>query len=404
MSRLALLLIPAFVIGCSSPDMKPPPMEPAQVTVEPVVERTLDSFMEFTGYLKPVETQEIRAQVTGYIKEIKFNDGDTVNEGTELFLIDPEPYDAALQSAKGALEKSKADITNTETTLVKTQAEYERGQRLAQSKSLSAEELDVRRASRDAAAADVLSKKANLLTAEADVRKAEFDRKNCVVKSDVKGAGRVSRTLLTKGNLVASGQTMLCKITSVDPIHVYWDVDETTSLRYRKQIYDKKELDDPRKTPLACWVGLKDEDGFPHKGKVDYLAPEIIRGSGSREVRGLLDNADSRLSPGDSVRVKVEFGQPRKYLTIPEIAIGSRQNQKYVYVIVKKDNQDTVEQRVVTIGNAREIGGARQVSIESGLKVGELVVVNGLLRIREGVPVKYKLQEPVTTPPLTDSK
>ena len=405
MHRLSFAVLLVFVVGCSSGDTQPPPPEPVVVTVEPVVERTLDSYLEFTGYLKPVETQEIRAQVSGYIKEIKFKDGDTVNEGAELFVIDREPYAAALQSVEGGLEKAKADITNAETTAVKTASEYERGQKLAQSKSLSGEDLDIRRAARDAAAADVLSKKANLKSAEAAVRKAKFDLDNCIVKSDVKGAGRVSRMLLTKGNLVSAGDTMLCKVTSVDPIHVFWDVDEVTSLRYRRQVYDSKELDDPRIKRLKCWVGLKDETGFPHQGQVDYLAPEIIRGSGTREIRGILDNANGRLSPGDSCRVKVEFGQPKKYLTVPEVAIGSQQRQKFVYVVAKdKDGKETVAFRPVTLGTTRVIEGVRQQIIESGLQAGELVIVNGLLRVREGSVVTVKMQKPGPDSPPINNK
>ena len=97
-----------------------------------------------------------------------------------------------------------------------------------------------------------------------------------------------------------------------------------TSLMYRSLIYDKKELSDPRKMPLACWIGLKNETGYPHAGKVEYIAPEIVRGTGTREIYGVFDNKEGRFSPGDSVRVKVQSGMAHKYIMVPEIAVGSQ--------------------------------------------------------------------------------
>ena len=371
----------ATVIGCGAPEQKPQPPEPALVTVENAAETELDSFLEFTGYLKAVETQEIRAQVTGYIKKISFADGDTVKEGDELFVIDPEPYEAALQNAEAGLAKAKADIANSEAVLARSIAEYDRGLKLQQSKNLSAEDSDARKAAKDGAAADLLSKKALLLAAEASLRTAQFDRSNCTIRSKVKGAGRISRTLLTKGNLVTSGQTLLCKITSINPIYAFWDVDEMTSLKYRGLASTK------------CWIALKNETGFPHLGKVDYNAPEILRGTGTLEVRAVLQNDDFHLAPGDSVRVKVEAGAAKRYITIPEIAVGSQQRQKFVYVVVKDaKGNDIVEFRPVVLGAVRQVGNARLQIVEEGLKAGETIVVNGLLRVRPGAEVKTKEQ------------
>ena len=125
-------------------------------------------------------------------------------------MIDPEPYEAALQNTEAGLAKAKADIANAEAVLARSLAEFDRGIKLQQSKSLSVEDFDSRKAAKDGAVADLLSKKALLLAAEAAPRKVKFDRNNCTIRSEVKGAGRISRTLLTKGNLVTAGQTMLC--------------------------------------------------------------------------------------------------------------------------------------------------------------------------------------------------
>ncbi len=328
--------------------------------------------------------------MTGYIKTIRFADGDIVKEGDALFEIDPEPYEAALKNADANLAKAKADIATADAVLARANTDYDRGVKLQQSKSLSIEDFDLRKSARDSAVADLQAKKALAEAAEATLRKAAFDRRNCVIRSEVKGVGRISRTLLTKGNLVTSGQTLLCKVTSLDPIHAFWDVDEMTSLMYRRQI-EKKQVADPRETSMDVQIGLKDEEGFLHQGKVDYIDPEIRRVSGSREIRGIFQNPGYRLSPGDSVRVRLESGIPKQYITVPEIAVGSQQQQKFVYVVVKdKEGKNIVEFRPVTTGAVRSVGAQRLQIIEQGLQPGEVVIVNGLLRVRPGMEVKTK--------------
>ena len=230
------------------------------------------------------------------------------------------------------------------------------------------------------------------------IRKAQFDRKNCTIRCEVRGVARVSRTNVTPGNLVTAGQTVLCRVTSVDPIHAIFDVDELTSLAYRRRIYDTKELPDPRdpRFRLKCEVGTKDEVGYPHKGVVDYIAPEIARGTGTREVRGVFANPQYRLTPGDSVRVRVEAGKPRRAVTVPEVAVGSQQRQKFLYAV---NGMDEVEFRPVVLGPVREVNGIRLQVIESGVSPADRVVVNGLLRVRPGVKVQPKPTPPPPTPP-----
>ncbi len=192
---------------------------------------------------------------------------------------------------------------------------------------------------------------------------------------------------------------MLCKVVSLDPIYVYWDVDEATSLTYRRKIFDEKSLPDPRgENKLSFWVGMKDEkkgtDGkWPHSGFVDYIAPEIVRGSGTREIRGVLSNENYRLSPGDSVRVQVTMGPSSSVLTIPDIAVGSQQQQKFVYVVNTKDGKSVAEFRPIGLGPAYELGGVRLQVVTDGLREDEPIVVNGLLRVRPGAEVSPQKQE-----------
>jgi RND family efflux transporter MFP subunit len=390
--RAVLFLL--LAAGCTAPPPPLAPPEPPVVTVEHPVERTLDSFAEFTGFLDAVERQQVRAQVTGYLKEVRFKDGDYVKAGQELFLIDPVPYQAAADSAKAALAKAQADVGSAQAKLVSAERDYARSQTTA---GLSKQEADTYLANRDAAAAARQASDAAVASAKAAQVKADFDLANCVVRSDVKGLGRVSRTRVTPGNLVETGKTELCTVTSLDPIYAYWVVDEITSLEYRRTIFDKKELPDPRDLQgagLKCFVGLKDENGFPHPGKVDYAAPEIVRGTGTREIRGTIANpAPYRLGPGDSIRVRVEAGAAKKAVTVPEVAVGSQQRQKFVYVIGRNDKSEEVaEFRPVQLGPVREVNGVRLQIVDSGLTPADRVVTNGLLRVRPGVPVKAELK------------
>jgi multidrug efflux pump subunit AcrA (membrane-fusion protein) len=157
---------------------------------------------------------------------------------------------------------------------------------------------------------------------------------------------------------------------------------------YRRMVYDAKTLPDPRQHPLDCWIASKDEAGYPHKGFINYIAPEVSRGTASRELRGVIENPGFRLTPGDSVRVKVSAGPPKKQITVPEIAVGIRQQQKFVYVVVN----GVAEFRPVVVGPVREVNGVRLQVIEKGLTANDMVVVNGLLRVRPGAPVNAKEQ------------
>ncbi len=383
--------------GCGGPRQRVAPPEPPLVTVEKPVVRELDSLGEFTGRLAPIESQRVQAQVTGYLKEIKFKDGAIVQPGEVLYEIESEPYQAALANAKALVAKSLSDESTLRSQLALASSQLERAQLLKKSISISQQEFDEAFTKMENATTSVASAIASIDANRAAQRKAEFDLKNCSIRSDLTVPGRVSRTELTRGNLVVAGQTYLCTVTSLDPIHAYWDVDEATSLNYRRRIFDEKSLPDPRGTEkLACWVGMKDEvrgaDGkWPHAGFVDYIAPEMVRGSGTREIRGVLDNPNYRLTPGDSIRVQVVSGRSEKLITVPEIAIGSQQQQKFVYVIVEKDGKLYAEFRPVQLGPVRELEGQRLQVVLKGVSPEESIVVNGLLRVRPGAEVRTAL-------------
>ncbi len=398
----AILFLTLVGCGRGGPPVAPP--QPPVVTVEHPVIRPLDSLGEFTGRLDAIESQVVKAQVTGYLRSIHFKDGTVLQPGDVLYEIDPEPYQAALANAKALVAKSTSDVATLQQQLTLATRSYERSESLLATKSISQQEFDEVKTNFNTAGTTLNAATSTLEANRAQVRKAEFDLTNCTIRSAVSVPARVSRTEITVGNLVVSGQTTLCKITSLDPIFAYWDVDEETSLQYRRRVFDEKSLPDPRgEQKLAFWVGSRDEekgaDGkWPHDGFVDYVAPEIVRGSGTREIRGVLSNPGYRLTPGDSVRVQVVAGPNEKLLTVPEIAIGSQQQQKFVYVIQEKEGKSIAEFRPVTLGPTREVSGVRLQVIHSGLSEQELVVVNGLLRVRPGAEVKATVQSSPVSP------
>jgi RND family efflux transporter MFP subunit len=203
------------LVGCQPPKPELAPPEPPVVTVMHPQSKNLDALAEFTGRLAAVETQEIRAQVSGYLKTILFEEGGTVKEGQPLYEIDPEPYEAALLNAKAMVAKALSDVVTAEKQLSLANSDNNRVKNLA---SASQQEVDKAAAAFETATSNLTTVRTSVDAAKATEKKAQFDRNNCVIKCEVKGVGRVSRTEITKGNLVSAGTTVLCKIQSLDPM------------------------------------------------------------------------------------------------------------------------------------------------------------------------------------------
>lgn len=364
----------AAVVGCSPPSPpQPPAPEPPTVIVSTPLEVSLKPYAEFIGRTVAVNDVEIVPEVTGIIKDVKFPEGGKVVAGDVLYLIDPIPF-------RAARDKADADVANYEAQRKNAEADLKRLEGISSS---TAKEKDEATARLRVAEAQIASAKAALVQAEFNLTKTKI-----IAPID----GGINKTEKTAGNLVTANQTRLTRIVSVAPIYAYFDVDEATGLRYRDMIYKDKSVSDPRdaKTRLRCWMRLKNEDKWVREGQVDYIARDITRATASRELRGVFENADGYLTPGDSCRIRVEAGPIRPVLVVPEIAIGSQQSQKFVYV-VGDDNK--VLPRTVKLGEARE--GMQ--AIIDGLKPTDRVVVNGLLRVRPGVVVTA-VTEPIKLP------
>ena len=363
---LALL---ALLAGCGQENrfVAPPP---PKVIVELPVQQTVTPYLEATGNTAAVNTVKLIARVEGYLQEIKYQDGATVKKGTPLFVIEPQPYKVKLEQAQAAEEGAKA-------TLINAEAEFTRQQEL-QAKDVSTQaNLDRARANRDTA-------RANVLQAQANTESAGINLGYTTVAAPFDGV--VTARKVSVGEPVGGDQpSQLASIVQLEPIWVWFNVSERDVQRVRVQLAERAvtAADLVNKVPIE--VGLQTENGYPHKGVIDYSAPDVNQSTGTLQVRGIFENADHVLLPGYFVRVRVpQRLQPG--LLVPEVAVGSDQAGRYV-LTVNADN--VVEQRRVQLGQT--FGDMRVV--ESGLNSDERVVVSGILDAVPGQKVDPQLSK-----------
>jgi RND family efflux transporter MFP subunit len=364
-------------VGCGGgADLSAPPPPPA-VTVAEVRGEKLAEWDEYQGEFEAIDAVEIRPRVSGYLVRVAFVEGKEVRKGDVLFEIDPEPYQATL-------DERRADLARTRARLALVERDAERGERLVKAQAISQEEMDTRLTL-------VSETRAGVLAGEAAVRAAELDLAWTKVRAPVDG--RTGRAEVTEGNLVTAGPTgatLLTTIVSIDPIYVYFEGDESAYLRYA-HLDQTGERVSSRRAANPVQIGLSDEDGFPHRGRMDFVDNQLDRETGTIRARAIVDNRDRVFTPGMFARVRLLGSGVRPVTLIPEVAIATDQDRKFVYVL---NPDSTVVYRSVTLG--RQVDGQRRI-IREGLKPGELVVVNGLARIRPGAKVKATLQAPDST-------
>lgn len=354
--------------GCEERNQFVPP-PPPEVTVATPVTRNVVNSIEFTGTTRATARVDLKARVSGYLQKIEFEDGQMVKKGDLLFVIEPAPFEAELEAADARLKKAEATLQLADTNLKRVEDLFRR-------KVATTQEHDIQIAQRAEAAAEVA-------IAQSAVTTAKLQLSYTKVHAPI--SGRISRHLVDLGNLVKSEETSLAWIESIDPIHAYFYLSEQELLDFMQMLRDNK-LPDPRKNPPILHLGLANETGFPHKGKLDYLELSVDSGTGTVMRRGEFENDDNLLIPGMFVRIRADLGEPAKKLMVEERAISSDQRGDYL-LVVKDDN--TVEYRAVKLGIAQD--GLRVV--EEGVKSGEKVVVNGLQRARPGAEVNPKLVE-----------
>lgn len=355
LTAACLLLLNA----CTPP--KPPTPPPARVTVAPPVSATVTNWDEFPGRLEAVESVELRARVSGYIDSVHFADGAEVQAGDLLFRIDAKPYQATL-------DRAVAELHRAEVRLELARNDLQRAEVLRRTKAVSDEEYDTRSKGAREAEAAVASARAAEAAARIDLGYTE-------ITAPV--SGRIGRRLVTPGNLVQGGGmapgTVLASLVTLDPVHCYFDVPERSVARYR----------DLARTPegLACELGLAEESGFPHRGRIDFFDNTVSPGTGTLRLRGVLTNPDRSLVPGMFARVRIPAGPPAPALLVPAVAIASNQGMKLVLVV---NRSNIVEIRPVVVGRPQ---GAMQ-AVTGPLQLTDRVVINGLMMARPGAQVE----------------
>lgn len=361
--RPTLVLVVALAeLGCGGPRDAPAP--PPKVTVARPLVREIIEWDEYTGRLAAIDAVEVRARVSGYLEAINFPDGGIVKEGDLLFVIDPRPYEATLARTRAELEEAEA-------RLEQARNDSARAARLLGPRAISQEEAERRLAALHQAEGAVAAARAAVDAAALDV---EFTHVVAPI------GGRVGRHLVDEGNLVTGGSanaTLLTTIVTVDPIHCYFEADERSVLKYMR-LAQRGERPSSRDVNNPVEVGLADETGFPHKGWMDFVDNQLDPGTGTMIGRALLPNPDGLLTPGLFVRVRLPGSARYRAILLPDDAILTDLDQKFVWVV---DAQGHPERRAVRIGPPYE--GLR--IIRDGVGPDDRVVVAGVQRVRPDV-------------------
>jgi multidrug efflux system membrane fusion protein len=390
-AAMALAGLIAFGLsGCDSANSKvaeAPAAGGPPISAASVVEKQIVETQEFSGRLEAIEHVQIRSRVGGFITEVNFKPGSEIKKGDVLFVIDPRPYQAELDRAEAAASsaRAKADLAKLELT---------RSEHLLSEKAIAQREYDE-------AASSLKELDANARAAQASFESAKLNLGYTQVRSPIDG--RVSKAEITIGNLI-DPSAILTSVVSNDRIYASFDGDEDTYLRVGAQSHNGQ--------PVTVKIGLANESGFPHEGKLEFVDNQLDPQTGSVRMRATFTNADNALVPGLFARVQLDGGNGGKELTkallINDRAVGTDQNYKFVFVV---DADSKAEYRRVTLGPA--VDGLRVV--RDGLKPGEKIVVNGLQRVHPGAPLTPQIvamdfdptapaSAPETKPAATDAK
>jgi membrane fusion protein, multidrug efflux system len=371
--RVAPISVPALLVltslalaACASPAAQsaPPPAPP--VTAARAVARDVTEWNEFTGRLEAVHHVDVRPRVSGLVSSVHFAEGTIVRRGDLLFQIDARPFQAEV-------DRLSADLARARAALTRTTAERERAQRLSAENAMSAEERDRRASSATEAEAQVAATAAALRAAELNL---EFTRVVAPI------GGRVGRAIVTEGNLVSSGPgeaTLLTTLVSLDPVYASFEVDEQSFLAFQRATAAKPG------GVAEIRMALAGETDFPREGRLQFLDNQLDPATGTIRVRAVFANAGGTLTPGLFVRLRMSGGTSYPAVLVQDQAIGTDLDKRFVYVVGK---DQAIAYRPVTLGPL--VDGLRVV--RTGLRPQEVVVVNGLQRVRPGARVKAALQ------------
>ncbi len=355
LSLVAVVLLP-LLSGCDAVVAQGGPGGPPPVSVIAATQRPVPQSESFNARLEAVQTVELRPQIGGTLQQVHFREGQRVRKGELLFSIDARPLQAELQRQSAQLQSSR-----TQAELAR--AELARAEKLLPIQAASQQEIDQLRAAQRGAEAATAA-------AQAAVNAAQLNLAYTRITAPF--AGRMSRAEVTAGNLVAPGSTLLSTLVATDRVHAYADISEAAYLRFVRSAQAGNQ-------PVQVGLGLADETGFPHQGRIDFVDNRLNPATGTIRARAVFDNADGRFTPGLSARLLITGPAGAPVTLVPDRAIGTDQTRKTVLVV---GANNIVMPREVQPGTL--VDGMRVVG---GLKAGELVIVDGLQRAFPGAPV-----------------
>lgn len=360
----ALLLTGLLTLaGCEQPQQAQQAPQAPGVSVAEVIDQRVTEWDEFTGRIQAPQTVELRPRVTGYIDFVAFEEGTVVEQGEPLFFIDNRSF-------KAEVKRLSAELTNAKAQHELAQRELKRAQNLSEQKAISDEILDNRLTRLRQTEAQVASVSAALELAKLDL---SYTRVTAPIR------GRVSNALITKGNYVTAGQSVLTSLVSTDRVYAYFDADEQTYLKYAK-LAKQGTRPSSRDVQNPVQMGLATDSGFPYEGVIDFVDNRVNQTTGTIRGRAVFDNNDGTLIPGLFARIRLVGSASYQGILIDDKAIGTDLNNKFVLVV---DDNNVAQYRAVELGE--KLNGLR--IVKQGLKAGERIVVNGLQRVRPGTPV-----------------
>ncbi len=381
MSRASWLsLVPILLSsGCIRPAAPVVQTPPAQVIVALPVVKDVTDYEDFTGRTVASKSVDIKSRVTGHLIALHFKDGADVKEGSPLFDIDPKTY-------KAEYDRAQAAVIQAETKVTRLERDFKRVDDLKMKNSVSPEEYD-----------RVVGDRAEAIAAVDVAKRQATAAKNFVDYTEIKSpiAGRIGKRMIDPGNLVKADETLLTTIVASDPMYADFDIDDRTVLRVRRLI-EIGAVTSARDAKTPVRVGLPDEEGFSTDGVITFVDNQLNPGTGTIRLRAEMKNPAGLLSPGMFIRVRVPIGTAKREILVPEVAIGTDQGLKYVYVV---NDNDEVESRRVELGLPQEnLRVVRPVAGEakSGVKETDRVIVKGLQRVREKAKVAPKTEAPPT--------
>ena len=361
LGTLGACSIALTLASCGKKEKAKGPPPPVEVEVAQPLNKEVFEFEILPGRIEAIDQVEIKARVNGVLEKIEFAEGAQIKAGDPLFQINPREYEARLQAAKAGLERMQASME-------KADSDFKRATILRQSSAISQEELETRQT-------QLLDTQGSHRAAQAALDNAQLDLEYTRITSPIDG--KVSSLVVTRGNLISIGDT-LTSIVRQAPVYVTFEVPERSVLRWDRIIRESggKSFSES----ILAEVGLLNEEGYPHKARVDFVDNAIKTDTGTLRVRAILENEDLAARVGLYARVRLSLESPVKTLLVPERAVGTDQGQRFVFAL---NGGNTVSYRNVRTGQTHD----GLISIFEGLSPEDRVVTEGLLTLREGTRV-----------------